>query len=61
MANPIKDYYLNQYAGATSGLNQPVSYLDSPVFQSGLEKWEPTGMASLVAKNIAMPIKNFAS
>jgi len=61
MANPIKDYYLNQYAGATSGLNQPVSYLDSPVFQSGLEKWEPTGMASLVAKNIAMPIQNFAS
>ena len=61
MADPIKDYYLNQYAGATSGLNQPVSYLDSPVFQRGLEKWEPTGMASLVAKNIAMPIQNFAS
>ena len=57
----LKDYYLNQYVGATSGLNQPVNYLDSPVFQRGLEKWDPTGMPSLVAKNIAMPVHNLAS
>ncbi len=50
MADPIKDYYLNQYAGATSGLNQPVTMTDSPIYQAGLGKWDPTSAASLYAQ-----------
>ena len=49
MADPIKDYYLNQYTGATSGLNQPVTMTDSPIFQKGFEKWDPTSASSLYA------------
>ena len=49
MADPIKNYYLNQYTGATSGLNQPVTMTDSPIFQAGLEKWDPTSASSLYA------------
>ncbi len=49
MADPIKDYYLNQYTGATSGLNQPVTMTDSPIFQAGVQNWSPTSAASLYA------------
>jgi len=52
MADPIKDYYLNQYTGATSGLNQPVTMTDSPIFQKGFEKWDPTSASSLFGQAV---------
>ena len=60
MADPIKDYYLNQYTGATSGLNQPVTMTDSPIFQKGFEKWDPTSAASLYA-GAGLPAANLYS
>jgi hypothetical protein len=51
---PNKDYYLNQYKNIaqdpTLGSNQPVTMLDSPIFNRGFEKWNPTGPSSLYAQ-----------
>ena len=64
MANPldniIKNKYLNQYAGATSGLNQPVTMTDSPIFQAGVQNWDPTSLATTGAE-IMLPLKNIYS
>ena len=60
MADPIKNYYLNQYTDATSGLNQPVTMTDSPIFQAGVQKWDPTSVGSLLGKAM-IPAQNLYS
>ena len=65
MANGIKEAYLNQYKDiASQNLNQNrqnLSYTDSPIFQAGLEKWNPTGIGSLTLQNLTLPIANIGA
>ena len=43
---------MDQYSGIASQYNQPVTYADSPVFQAGFEKWDPSSLSSQVAKGV---------
>ena len=45
-----KQNILDQYQNIASQYNQPVTYTDSPVFQTGFEKWNPYGVGSYLAK-----------
>ena len=45
-----KSDILAQYKDIASQYNQPVTYADSPVFQAGFEKWNPSGIGSVLAK-----------
>ena len=60
MADPIKNYYLNQYTDATSGLNQPVTMTDSPIYQAGVKNWDPTSFGSLLGQAM-IPAQNLYS
>jgi len=52
-----KSGIMKQYTDIASQYNQPVTYADSPVFQAGFEKWEPSGIGSMLAKG-AQKIKS---
>ena len=57
----IKDAYLSQYKDIASqnlgsSNRQNLSYTDSPVFQKGLEKWDPTSIGSKVIQNWSIPV-----
>ena len=60
-AENYKTGLLNQYQNIASqnlgGLDrQNLSYTDSPVFQAGFEKWNPTGIGSSVIQNWSIPV-----
>ena len=40
---------MDQYTDIASQYNQPVTYADSPVFQAGFEKWNPSSLSSVFA------------
>jgi len=47
--NAYKTGIMNQYTDIASQYNQPVTYADSPVFQAGFEKWNPSSLSSVFA------------
>ena len=57
----IKDAYLSRYEDIASqnlgsSNRQNLSYTDSPIFQKGLEKWDPTSIGSKVIQNWSIPV-----
>jgi len=50
LSDKYKSGIMDQYTDIASKYDQPVTYADSPVFQAGLEKWDPYSGGSIAAE-----------